>query len=80
MVLHDVAQRPGLFVVAGAAAHALRFPNRNLHVIDVLLIEIQVVQRGQELAMGQVAGAAKDHQGDRRGGGRGRPERQPLEE
>ena len=38
MILHHVAQRPGLFVVAGSRADAFRFAHRDLHVIDVLLV------------------------------------------
>ena len=39
MVLHHVAQRAGLLVVAGARADAFFLGDRDLHVVDVLLIE-----------------------------------------
>ena len=39
MVLHHVAQRAGLLVVAGARADAFLFGHRDLDVVDVLLVE-----------------------------------------
>ena len=39
MVLHHVAQRAGLLVVAGPRADAFRLGDGDLHVIDVLLVE-----------------------------------------
>ena len=39
VVLHHVAQRAGLLVVAGARADALLLGHGDLHVIDVLLVE-----------------------------------------
>ena len=39
MVLHHVAQRAGLLVVAGARADAFLLGHGDLHVVDVLLVE-----------------------------------------
>ena len=39
MVLHHVAQRAGLLVVAGPRADAFLLGDGDLHVVDVLLVE-----------------------------------------
>ena len=39
VVLHHVAQRAGLLVVAGARADAFLFGDGDLHVVDVFLVE-----------------------------------------
>jgi hypothetical protein len=39
VVLHHVAQRASLFVVAGTRADPFFFGDRNLHVIHVTLVE-----------------------------------------